>query len=136
MADCLFCKIARKENPSEIIYEDDSALAFLDVNPRAVGHTMIIPKSHAQNILDLPDSEIEGVFGAVKKVTALLQKSLQPEGFTIGINHGKVSGQVIEHLHIHVMPRWENDGGGAVQSLANNPPKESLQQIKSKILKS
>jgi len=135
MADCLFCKIAKKEIGADVIYEDDSTLAFLDINPRSPGHTMIIPKVHAQNILDLPDGEIEGVFKAVKKVTNLILKALQPDGFTIGINHGKVSGQVVEHLHVHIMPRFADDGGGSVHGVVNNPPKESLQQIKNKILK-
>lgn len=131
--DCLFCKIIKKEIPAEIIYDDDKTMAILDVNPRSPGHTMILPKIHAENILDLPEEKIEGVFKAVKKVTELLNKSLKPEGFTIGINHGKISGQVIDHLHIHIIPRFKDDGGGSVHSVVNNPPKESLRKIKNKI---
>ncbi len=131
--DCLFCKIISKEISAEIIYEDDDAVAVLDVHPRAPGHVMILPKVHAENILDLPDEKIEPVFKAVKKVVELLNKSLKPDGFTIGINHGKVSGQTIEHLHIHIMPRWLNDNGGSVHDVVNNPPKESLEEIANKI---
>ncbi len=132
--NCLFCKIINKEIPAEIIYEDDEALAILDVHPKAPGHTMILPKIHAENILDLADEKIQGVFKAVKKVVELLNKSLKPDGFTIGINHGKVSGQTIEHLHIHVLPRYHNDAGGSIHSIIDNPPKESLEEIKKKIL--
>ena len=131
--NCLFCKIINKEIPAEIIYEDSEAIAVLDVHPRAPGHTMVLPKVHAENILDLPDEKIEGIFKAVKKVTELLNKSLKPDGFTIGINHGKVSGQTIDHLHIHIMPRWFNDGGGSVHDVVNNPPKENLEEIVKKI---
>ncbi len=131
---CLFCKIINKETPAEIIYEDDNVIAILDIHPRSPGHTMILPKIHAENILDLPEEKIEGVFEAVKKVTELLNKSLKPDGFTIGINHGKVSSQTIEHLHIHIMPRWFDDGGGSVHDVVDNPPKESLEEIKKKII--
>ncbi len=136
MNDCLFCKIANQEIKSEVIYEDSEAIAILDINPRTAGHTMVIPKIHSENILDLPEERIKGFFGAVKKVTEKLNNSLKPDGFTIGINHGKVSGQTIEHLHIHIMPRWFNDGGGSIHSVVNSPPKESIEEIKNKIINS
>jgi len=127
--DCLFCKIANKEIPAQIIYESADATAVLDVNPRAPGHTIILPKVHAENILKLPDDKIEGVFKAVKETTDLLNKKLKPDGFTIGINHGRVSGQIVEHLHIHVIPRWAGDGGGSIHSVVDNQLKESLEEI-------
>ncbi len=132
--DCLFCKIASKEIPASIIYEDDATLGILDIHPRSPGHTMVIPKAHAENILDLPPEAVGPVFTAVKKVTSLLQKALQPDGFTIGVNHGRVSGQTVDHLHIHIMPRWNDDGGGSVHSVVNNPPREGLEEIRMKIL--
>lgn len=132
---CFFCKIINKEIPAEIIYEDESVIAILDIHPRAPGHAIVLPKVHAENILDLPNENIKGVFMAVKKVTELLNKSLMPDGFTIGINHGKVSGQTIDHLHIHIIPRWFNDGGGSIHDVVNNQPKESLEEIKDLIEK-
>ncbi|EKD23854.1 MAG: hypothetical protein ACD_81C00165G0005 [uncultured bacterium] len=132
--DCLFCNIANKEREAEIVYEDDHVVGILDIFPRTAGHTMIIPKVHVETILDLPEAEIAPVFAAVRKMTAILQEALSPDGFTIGINHGKVAGQAIDHLHIHIMPRWHNDGGGSLHSVVGNPPKESLQSIKEKIL--
>lgn len=131
--DCLFCKIANKKFNAEIIYEDEFAAVVLDVNPRAPGHVMVLPKVHAENILDLPDDKIKGVFQAVKNTTDLINKALSPDGFTTGINHGKVSGQTIEHLHIHIIPRWFNDKGGSIHSVVNNPPKESLKEIADRI---
>ena len=131
--DCLFCKIANKEIPAQIIYESVDATAVLDVNPRAPGHTMVLPKVHAANILELTDEKIKGVFKAVKETTDLLDKKLKPDGFTIGINHGKVSGQTVEHLHIHIIPRWAGDGGGSIHSVVDNGPKESLEEIVKKL---
>lgn len=131
--DCLFCKIAEKTIPSEVIYEDDSVLAFLDIHPLSPGHTLIVPKVHSENILDLPDEEAAKAFVSVKKVTALLSEKLKPKGFTIGINHGRIGGQLVDHLHIHVIPRFEGDGGGSLHSVVKNPPKESLSEIRRKI---
>lgn len=133
--DCLFCKIINREIPSEKIYEDDAAFAFLDIHPLAPGHTVIIPKVHAQNILDLPETAVGPLFLVVKKITAALNSALKPHGFTIGINHGKVSGQAIDHLHIHVIPRFEGDGGGSLHSVVENPPREPVSAIKEKIIK-
>ncbi len=133
--DCLFCKIVNGEIPSEKIYEDEVVFAFLDINPLSSGHTVVIPKAHAENILDLPENQIGPLFLGVRKVTGMLNLSLKPHGFTIGINHGKVSGQVIDHLHIHVIPRFEGDGGGSIHSVVKNPPRESVSAIKEKIIK-
>ena len=77
MADCLFCRIAKKEIKAEVVYEDDETLAFLDITPRAPGHTMIIPKSHAANILELDDSKLGPTLLTVKKVTGTLNKAFQ-----------------------------------------------------------
>lgn len=134
MEECLFCKIANHKINSEFIYEDEKTLAFLDINPRAAGHTVVVPKFHAENIIDLPDNFVGPVFKGVKKVTEMLNNALKPRGFTIGINQGKISGQVIDHLHIHIIPRYDGDGGGSLQSVVNNPPKELLGETKAKIL--
>ena len=130
---CLFCRIVSREIPAKVIFEDSHVLAFLDVMPRAVGHTLVIPKTHAANILDLPDPDLGLLFDAVKKVDGMLAKSLSPDGMTIGINQGRASGQEVDHLHVHLMPRWKNDGGGSIQSVVNKPPAESLDVIAGKI---
>jgi histidine triad (HIT) family protein len=138
--DCLFCKIAAKEISSSIIYEDDHTLAFLEIHPRSPGHTMVIPKVHAPTLVDLPDAEVGPLFAAVKKVAALLKRApldangQAPDGITIGMNQGRASGQEVDHLHVHLMPRWHNDGGSAIQSVVNNPPQESREEILKQIL--
>jgi len=132
--DCLFCKIIDKKIPAHVLYEDDHVMAFLDVTPRAPGHTLVISKEHAPTIIELSDAEVGPLFLGVKNIAELLTKKLTPEGITIGMNHGKASGQEVAHLHVHLMPRWHNDGGGSIQSAVNNKPKESLEEIKKRIL--
>jgi histidine triad (HIT) family protein len=131
--NCLFCKIVAKSIPAQIVYEDDHTLAFLDITPHAPGHTMVIPKYHASRLVELPDVEVASLFAAVKKVAKLLDDKLGADGVTIGINQGRASGQEVDHLHVHIMPRWKGDKGNAVQSLVNNPPKGSLEEMRKKI---
>lgn len=131
--DCLFCKIGRKEIPAEIVYENDHAFAILDINPVSPGHTMVISKTHAKDLPELPKDEVGPLFEGVKIVLDKIQKALQPDGFTIGINQGSVSGQVVEHLHIHLIPRFVGDNGKSVHFVVMNPPKESLAEIGKKI---
>jgi histidine triad (HIT) family protein len=133
MNDCIFCKIANKEIAAKIIYKNNGAIAFLDINPHAPAHTVLIPKKHFETILDLDGDNILQLFSALKEVTALIKKAINPDGFTIGINHGRVAGQVINHLHIHIMPRFLNDGGGSIHSVVLNKSKESIEEIYNKI---
>ena len=132
--NCLFCKIVAKIIPSAIVYEDEHTLAFLDIHPMSSGHTLVVPKIHAENILDLSDIQIEPFFRTVKKVVALLQERLGSKGFTIGINHGRISGQAIDHLHVHAVPRYEGDGGGSLHLVVKNPPQESIEVIQAKLV--
>ena len=133
--NCLFCKIINKEISAESVHKDDHTLAILDVHPRALGHVLVLPKVHSTTILDLPSEEIGPVFYAVKAVTEKLRRALSPDGFTIGINHGKTAGQAVEHLHIYIIPRWADDGGSSIHGIVMNPPKESLEQVAKKINK-
>ncbi|MFA5052970.1 MAG: HIT family protein [Parcubacteria group bacterium] len=129
--NCLFCKIAAKEIPSEVVYEDKKTFAFLDIKPVTPGHVVIIPKFHAENIIALPDEEIAPLFGTVKKITALVKEKLKPKGFTIGINHGEVEG--VKHIHVHVIPRYNGDGGRPIQSIAHFSSGEPLSVVREKL---
>ena len=132
--DCLFCKIAGKTIPAKIVYEDDHAMAFLDIAPRTEGHVMVIPKYHAPTLAVLPDDEVAPLFAAVKKTAELLMTGLRSDGITIGINQGRASGQEVDHLHVHLMPRSHGEGGGSVQSIIHNPPKISIEEVQKKIV--
>ncbi len=136
MADCIFCKIVGGEIPAFKIYEDANFLAFLDVNPRTKGHTLIIPKHHAQTLLELPDNLVRGIFLVVKKVAASVTKAVGAKGFTIGSNNGELSGQAVHHLHIHVIPRHESDkhhAGFEAAFPVDEEGKEKLNEVAAKI---
>lgn len=135
MADCLFCRIAGKEIGANVIYEDENSMAFLDIHPRAPGHAMVIPKAHRETILDMPEEELGPLFTAVKKTASALSRTLKPDGFTIGINQGKASGQEVDHLHIHIIPRYLNDKGSSIHSVVDNRSGETVQEIAAKIRK-
>jgi len=133
--DCLFCKIARREFPAALIHEDMHTVAFLDIEPRSAGHTVVIPKRHTETLLDLHGGDVGTLFTAVRVVTSSLKNALHPDGFTIGINHGKAAGQAIPHLHVHVIPRYIGDKGGSIHTAVNNPPMESVEEVAEKIKK-
>ncbi|OYT26567.1 MAG: HIT family hydrolase [Candidatus Altiarchaeales archaeon ex4484_96] len=126
--DCLFCKIAAGNISSEKIYETQDAMAFLDINPISKGHAVVIPKKHSQHLTQLNQDELGLLFDAVKQVSLMIEKGLNPDGFNIGVNQGKTAGQAIPHLHVHVIPRYLGDGGGSLHSIISNPPDESIEE--------
>ena len=109
MENCLFCKIARKEIPSSIVYEDDDVLAFLDIKPVHPGHTLVIPKIHSHDFSEMDPVDAQAVYSIAQKVTnALLH--LGAEGANVTTNIKPAGGQVIFHTHVHVIPRYKDDG--------------------------
>lgn len=126
---CIFCKIINKEIPAHIVYEDNDTLAFLDVKPHVKGHTIVIPKKHGETVFDIDDNNFQELLLDVKKVMKLLQDKLHPDGFNVGWNHNSAGGQVVPHLHIHVMPRYNGDGGGSMHSIIKNPGDLSVEKV-------
>lgn len=109
-SNCIFCKIARHEIPSYIVYEDKDVLAFLDIKPVSKGHTTIITKKHFTNISDSSEDILKKIIIAVKKVSNALMKVTKAKGFNVCVNNFRAAGQAINHLHFHIIPRYENDG--------------------------
>ena len=107
--DCIFCAIAAGEIPSFKVYEDDEVLAYLDINPFAKGHTLVIPKQHSEGLLDTDDATLATIIARVKKVSAHLKEKLGCDGFNIVQNNGEAAGQTVHHLHFHIVPRWQGD---------------------------
>ena len=110
MTDCLFCKIIKGEIPSSKVYDDKDTFAFLDISPVNPGHTLIIPKRHCESMQDMSDDEVAKVYSTAKKVAAAVVKGVQADGYNIGMNNGKAAGQLVFHAHVHVIPRFQNDG--------------------------
>ncbi len=108
--NCIFCKIARKEIPSEIIYENENFIAFPDAHPRVNGHTLIIPKKHFVNILDMPESLGSELLEAIKNTAGKFLKEKYIEGFNIIQNNFPIAGQIVMHSHLHILPRRKGDG--------------------------
>lgn len=117
MPDCLFCKIIQGEVANYTVYEDENVLAFLDIFPHAQGHTVVIPKRHFETYFDLSEAELVQLSVGVKKAMEKIQTVLKPDGYNIGWNHKPAGGQVIPHLHVHIFPRYEGDGGGSMHSI-------------------
>ncbi len=132
MSDCIFCKILNKEVPNYTVYEDDFALAFLDIFPHAKGHTVVIPKKHTEKFVDLNEDEMKKLIVAVKKVMDKIQIVLNPDGFNVGWNERPAGGQVVPHLHIHIFPRYNGDGGGSVHSIIKNAGVISVEEVAAK----
>ena len=112
MQDCIFCKIIRGEIPSAKVYEDEKTLAFLDIKPVNIGHVLVIPKEHFINIYDTPEETMTYLIKAAKNVSIALKKSLQADGINVTMNNEEASGQMIFHSHIHIIPRFKDDGFG------------------------
>jgi len=108
--DCIFCKIVDKKIPADIIYEDKDTLAFLDISPVNIGHTLVIPKKHFRNVFDIPKEEYKKVMETVWKITPKIKEAVKAGGVNIGNSNEKIANQAVFHLHIHIMPRFENDG--------------------------
>lgn len=107
--NCIFCKIIAGEIPSTTVYEDDDFRGILDVNPAARGHVIILPKNHAANIFELPDEDASKVMVVAKKIATAIKKAYKCDGVNILQNNGEAAGQTVFHLHVHVIPRYEND---------------------------
>ena len=104
--NCVFCAIAAGEIPSFKVYEDDLVLAYLDINPFAKGHTLVIPKAHTTGLLDTDEATLAMLIARVKKVAAHLKTVLPCDGFNVLQNNGEAAGQTVPHIHFHIVPRY------------------------------
>ena len=107
--DCVFCAIAAGEIPCFKVYEDELALAYLDINPFSEGHTLVIPKAHTTGLLDTPEETLAALLARVKKVAAHIKTALGCDGFHVLQNNGAAAGQTVGHIHFHIVPRRNGD---------------------------
>lgn len=110
MNDCLFCKIIRGEVPALKVYEDAEHVAFLDIGPVNIGHTLVVPKTHHEHFLAMPEGEAAAMFAVVHRVAKAVLTAVGARGFNLGMNTGAVAGQLVMHTHAHIMPRFDGDG--------------------------
>lgn len=107
--NCIFCKIIAGEIPSYKVYEDDMVMAILDIQPANRGHVIVLLKNHVPNLMECSDDEITAAFTAAKKIAKALKKVYQCDGVNIMQNNGEAAGQTVFHLHVHVIPRFNED---------------------------
>lgn len=123
--DCIFCKLANGEIPTNSIYEDDNFNVILDLGPATRGHALILPKNHYANLFELPDETAGEVMILAKKLATLMKDKLNADGFNLVQNNGTCAGQTVFHFHFHLIPRYENDG----QKILWNPTKPSAEEL-------
>lgn len=110
MPECIFCKVVRGELPSFNVYEDEKTLAFLDIRPVNHGHTLVVPKAHSKNVFDVSEQDWLAVQKTVRLLARAIEKALGADGINIQMNNREHAGQVIEHTHVHIIPRIKGDG--------------------------
>ncbi len=112
--DCIFCKIAKGEVNSEIIYENDNFFSIFDIHPKTDGHSLVISKKHFENALDMPSSLGAELLDCIKNTALKVMKDRNAEGFNILNNNFEAAGQVVNHVHFHILPRKKGDGVSVV----------------------
>ncbi len=131
MSNCIFCKIVKGDIPSYKIYENKKILAFLDLNPLTKGHTLIIPKNHYEDIFKIKEKDLKEIILVSKKVSEKLKKSLRCKGINLLNSNGKIAGQEINHFHVHVIPRYTNDG--AILHFKGHYKEKNFEELTKKI---
>ena len=112
MPECIFCKIVAGSIPCTKVYEDAHVLSFLDIGPISPGHTLLLPKKHYGAIMEMPAGEVAALFKPVAALAAAVKAAVGADGINVLQNNGPTAGQVVPHLHIHLIPRWPDDGLG------------------------
>ncbi len=130
--NCIFCKIANGEIPSKTLYEDEDFRVILDLGPASKGHALILPKNHYANLYELPEETAGEVMKLAKRMAAQMTERLGCEGFNLVQNNGELAGQTVFHFHMHLIPRYREDG----QKIGWKPQEvsqEELEEIRKQI---
>lgn len=109
-SDCVFCQIAADVTKCTLLVDEPAAMAFMDINPANLGHCLVIPKRHWPTVFDIPPDEFAAVAQLVVRIAAGVEAALRPPGLSLVQANGPAANQTVPHLHVHVLPRYENDG--------------------------
>ena len=132
---CIFCRIVAGDIPAEVVDRTPHTLAFLDVTPLADGHTMVVPRAHVACIETLEPAASDALFRTVQRLAGPVREAVGATGSTIGINNGDATGQTIPHVHVHIVPRWANDGGGSVHTIFQSGDRRPVKEVGAAIRK-
>lgn len=127
--NCIFCKVIEGEIPSHVLYEDEQFKVILDVNPATKGHALILPKEHYANLYELPEETAADAMKLAQRMMRKMTEKLDCDGFNIVQNNGETAGQTVFHFHMHLIPRYKNDGE-ILKYIAGDPGQEELERIK------
>ena len=133
MDSCIFCKIANGEIPSNTIYEDDKFRVILDNGPATKGHALVLPKEHYANLFEMPQDLFADAAVVAKKVASNIKDKLSCDGLNLVQNNGETAGQTVMHFHLHIIPRYENDGQHILWN-PTSPSAEELVEVKNTIV--
>ncbi len=128
MADCVFCKIGAGEIPSIKVHEDPVCLVFMDIGPISPGHTLLIPKRHYETVMEMPPEEVAHIGRLVPALAAAVKGAVGADGINLLENNGRSAGQVVMHVHFHLIPRWPDDGLGFRWPAKKGDPKVLAEQ--------
>lgn len=129
MSDCIFCKIVAGEIPSFKVYEDEDVLAFLDITQVTKGHTLVVPKKHCRNMLDMDDAASSTLFARIPKIARQLQTKLKAKGMNILNNNEEVAGQSVFHTHVHLLPRFDENDDLNITFHTHQPDMDTLGRL-------
>ena len=132
MNQCIFCKIINKEIPGQILFENEHVLAFLDISQTTKGHTLVIPKKHAEDVFSMSEEDMCHIFSVVPKLANALKTTFNADGMNIVNNNKPVAGQTVFHYHVHLIPRYSTEDSFQI-NYTNNMSKytpESLATLK------
>jgi histidine triad (HIT) family protein len=132
----VFSQIVAGEIPARVVHEDETTFAFLDANPLAPGHTLVIPKEEYERLNDVPDEVATDLYATIHRLIPRVEEAVDAPATTVAFNNGEAAGQEVPHVHCHIVPRFEGDGGGPIHAVAGESPdltEEELNEIADRI---
>ena len=133
--DCVFCSIINKKSAAVHVFENDGFIAFMDKYPINTGHTLVLPKEHYQTISDMPMKDIGKLFSLSSHIAKAVIKAVDADGFTLGQNNGEAANQIVPHVHVHIVPRFNNDSEKGRWPSRKTASIQELNEIADKIRK-
>ena len=118
----IFSQIVEGEIPARIVYEDETTVAFLDANPLSPGHTLVIPKDEYERLNDVPADVATDLYDTIHHMVPVVEEAVDADATTVAFNNGEAAGQEVPHVHCHIVPRFEGDGGGPIHGIAGDRP--------------
>ena len=132
MTECVFCKIVARQIPASVVHEEEHALAFMDLGQVNPGHVLVAAKAHVENLFDLQAAQAAALSGVTVRIARAIRSAFAPQGLSVYQANGKAAGQTVFHYHVHLVPRYENDGM-ALTWPVKNPPREVLEGYATKL---